>query len=93
MTDKDFLFLQSLYNKARRLQEKIERCNEGEYVDAKFKFDELDPMTELLNNVPQRVKNWDAKIVEIRNFVLLKTNGHVKLPDETILGILSKATK
>lgn len=93
MTEKDFKFLENLYLKAKQIRKEIEDTpgDDPRFIELKIEFDELDAIEELVNNTSQKIRLFDEKIYNIRNYVMHKTNGMIDLPKDIIIGIIEKS--
>lgn len=91
MTDAEYKFLEELYLRAKSLRQNINTSfDENEYMALCTEYDRIDLIEEMLNNSSQKVRPLDEKIIDIRNYVMQRTNGMVDLNRETVIGILEK---
>lgn len=96
MTDQEFEYLEKLYNKAKLLKGRIERCPKEMpelYVQLKQRYDKIDPLQEMMDK-GMTLRNIDplrVRVENIREFVFEETRGLVSLSDKIIVGIIEKS--
>lgn len=91
MTDKDFYFLEELYEKASLIKNSINVALGDDYVRLKQEFDELDGMDQFMSQTSQKIKPFKTKVKSIKDYILLKTNGVVHLSDELVIAVIEKS--
>lgn len=86
MNNKDFIFLENFYKKAKKKQKEIQefKGNPEDYAKLKEEFEDIDFASEVLIHLTQETKTSEERLEEARKHIFKRSNSCIDMPIKLI---------